>query len=188
MGLNIGLVFMASGAGRRFGSNKLLTDLGGATLAARTLAAYPPALFSIAAVVSCHPEILALAAAQGYRGLHNPAAEEGISASIRTGMALMADMDGVLFAVADQPNLTGASVARVIAEFEAHPRCISALSWQGERGNPCLFPRSLFPALSALRGDNGGGKVIRAHPELLHLVAAETPRELHDIDAPEDLI
>ncbi|MEG1878975.1 MAG: nucleotidyltransferase family protein [Pseudoflavonifractor sp.] len=187
MGLNIGLVFMASGSGRRFGGNKLLANFEGAMLAAQTLSAYDPACFAVPAVVSLYPEILALAAQRGYRALPNAGGAEGISASIRVGMAEMDDMDGVLFAVADQPRLTPESIARVLADFERHPDCISALSWQGERGNPCLFPRSLFPELSALKGDKGGGHVIRAHPDLLRLVPATSAQELKDIDLPEDL-
>lgn len=185
--MQIGLIFMASGSGRRFGSNKLLADVEGLPLFARTLAAYPPALFSVPAVVSCHGDILDYAAGHGYLPLQNRWAEEGIAGSIRAGMDAMAGMDGVLFATADQPFLTQKSVARVLAAFAAHPHHIAALGWHGEKGNPCLFPKELFAPLSALQGDCGGGTVLRAHPNLLRLVEADHPAELRDIDTPADL-
>ena len=90
--------------------------------------------------------------------------------------------------MADQPWLTRASVERVIAAFASHPDTIPALSWQGKKGNPCLFPRELFPELSALTGDTGGGAVIKDHRELLRLVEAHSPAELLDVDTPTDLV
>lgn len=185
--MNIGLILMASGSGSRFGANKLLAQVEGRTVAERTMGAYPPALFQSAVVVSRYPEILALSETRGYTALPNGRADEGISASIRIGMEQMADMDGVLFAVCDQPWLTLKSVERVIAAFAAHPDKIVALSWRGEKGNPCLFPAKLFGELSALTGDRGGGAVIRAHPEALLLVEADSARELRDVDCPGDI-
>lgn len=185
--MKLGLILLASGAGSRFGANKLLAYLEGRTVAERTMDAYPPGLFQRAIVVSRYPEILALAETRGYTALFNEQADEGISASIRIGVARMADMDGVLFAVCDQPWLTRESVERAIAAFTDQPGKIAALSWEGEKGNPCLFPARFFGELSALTGDRGGGAVIRAHPEALLLVAARFERELRDIDCPTDL-
>jgi len=50
------------------------------------------------------------------------------------------------------------------------------------RGNPAVFPKSVFGELEALTGDVGGGAVIRRHPEMLTLEEAETKEELIDID------
>ena len=96
-------------------------------------------------------------------------------------------MDGVLFAVCDQPFLTTESIKRLINSFLESPDYIHALSWQGTRGNPVIFPKPCFPALLALAGDTGGGAVIRAHPELLRLTEASSPRELRDVDCIRDL-
>lgn len=179
---------MASGAGSRFGGNKLFADVGGRPLVDRAMDAYPPSLFHRAVVVSCYPALLTLAAARGYHTIFNPGADEGISASIRLGMAEMAGCDGVMFAVCDQPWLTQDSVKRVIAFFEARPDRIAALSWEGKKGNPCLFPPAFYRELSFLTGDRGGGAVIKAHPEALLLVEAASPRELRDVDTPGDLV
>ena len=112
---------------------------------------------------------------------------EGISASIRLGLLAAKDADGALFAVCDQPHLTTESILRLLNSFEKSPESIHALSWQGRRGNPVVFPRALYPELLALTGDTGGSAVLRRHPERLRLVEAASPGELEDVDRPEDL-
>lgn len=190
MEMKIALVLMASGAGRRFGANKLLQTVDGLPLVRRVMAACPPELFAPALVVSRYPEILSLAEELGYTPIFNSGADEGISATVRLGTAAAqaAGADGALFAVADQPWITRASVERVMAAFSSHPDTIPALGWQGKKGNPCLFPREFFPELSALTGDTGGGAVIKAHRDRLRLVEAGNPAELLDVDTPADLI
>ena len=179
---------MASGFSRRFGEeNKLLRQVEGETLVQRTFAAVPPHLFARAAVASRYPDILRLAEERGDLPLFNREAEEGAAAGVRLGAAAMEDMDGLLFAVCDQPWLRRESVKGLLAAFCAGPDRIVALSWQGRRGNPVVFPRDLFGGLAALRGDVGGGVVLRRHPERLLLVEAGGPEELRDVDEPEDL-
>ncbi|MCQ4865819.1 nucleotidyltransferase family protein [Pseudoflavonifractor phocaeensis] len=185
--MRIGLILMASGFASRFGANKLLAEVDGIPLIRRAMAAYPPGLFHCAAVVSQYPEILSLAEERGYTAVPNPSAAEGISSSIRMGLAALEGADAALFAVSDQPWLTVDSVQRVLSAPAAAPGSIIALSWRGRKGNPCLFPREFYGELSALTGDRGGGAVISAHPDRLVLVEAGSERELLDVDTPADL-
>lgn len=180
--MKLGAVLMASGAGRRFGGNKLLHPVDGVPMILRAFAAVPAELFVRACVVSRYPEILAMAGERGYLPVPNPDADQGQSASVRLGLAELLEMDGVLFCVCDQPWLRRDSVERLLAEFAAHPGRICALSWRGERGSPAVFPSGLFPQLLALTGDRGGGGVIRAHRDRLRLVEASGPEELQDVD------
>ena len=184
--MRLGAVLMASGAGRRFGGNKLLHPVEGVPMILRAFAAAPAELFSRGCVVSCYPEILALAGERGYIPVPNPDAAQGQSASVRLGLSALADLDGVMFCVCDQPWLRRSSVEGLLADFSAHPGCVCSLSWRGERGSPAVFPRDLFPELLALTGDRGGGGVIRAHSSRLRLVEASAAEELRDVDeAPE---
>lgn len=153
----------------------------------RAFAALPPGLFERAAVVSSYPEILALAEEHGYRAIPNPGAAEGQSASLRLGLSQLLDMDGVLFSVCDQPWLGRESVERLLERFLALPDRICALSWQGKRGSPVIFPAYAFPELLELSGDQGGRKVIQANAHRLCLVEANCPEELQDVDTPFDL-
>ena len=185
--MEIGCVLLCSGYGRRFGSNKLLALLDGVPLYRRAFAALPPALFTKAVVTSQYGEILAQAGKLGYLPLLNCHPWEGVAAGIRLGLAALRNMDGVLFSVCDQPILTTKSIENLINSFLESPDFIHALSWQGRRGNPVLFPKALFPELMALTGDAGGSAVIRRHAELLRLTEAGSPRELSDVDYPEEL-
>ena len=185
--MKLGAVLMASGSGARFGGNKLLCPVDGAPMILRAFAAVPAGLFARACVVSCYPDILALAEARGYLAVPNPHAGQGQSASVRLGLSALEGMDGVLFSVCDQPWLRRESVERLLVDFAARPDHICALGFEGRRGNPAVFPRALFPELLALSGEEGGGKVIKAHPLLVCLTQAADPRELLDVDRPEDL-
>lgn len=180
--MKLGAVLMASGAGTRFGSNKLFYPIEGVPMVERAFAAVPPELFARACVVSCYPEILSHGSEHSYQAIFNPQAEEGQSASIRLGLSALAEMDGVLFSVCDQPWLQRISVERLLAEFTAHCHCICALSWQGVRGSPVVFPKELFPDLLALTGDRGGNVIIRANRDRLYLVEASAAAELQDVD------
>lgn len=185
--MKLGAVLMASGIARRFGENKLLHPVDGIPMIERAMGILPPEMFSKAVVVSSYPEILRLAGTKGYTAIENPDPEQGQSVSVRLGTQALSDMDGILYAVCDQPWLRKESVERLIKEFSAAPDCIRALSWAGRKGNPVVFPKALFPELLAVTGDRGGGVVIRAHPGLLRLTEAGGPEELLDIDSPTDL-
>ena len=184
--MRVGAVLMASGSGARFGSNKLLYLIEGAPMFEHAFAAVPPHLFAQSCVVSCYPEILEQAKRSGFQAIFNPHADEGQSASVRLGLSALLEMDGALFCVCDQPWLSKKSVEHLLAEFMAYPDCICALSWQGVRGSPVIFPRDLFPALQALTGDRGGSGIIRANRDRLRLVETSTPMELQDVDVKPD--
>lgn len=186
--MEVGCVLMASGFGARFGSNKLLAEAGGVPLIRRALDLYRQTAFARRAVVSQYPEILSLGESLGFLPIYNPSADQGISASVRLGTAALSDMDALLFGVCDQPWLTAESIARLLETFRAHPEDICSLARQGRRGNPAVFPAAFFPELLALSGDTGGGQVMKRHPGRVRLVEALDPRELADIDRPEDLL
>lgn len=102
-------------------------------------------------------------------------------------MAAPEDVEGCLFAVGDQPLLTKESVEKLCGTFMADPEKIVMLSWEGQPGNPVIFPRSLFGELMELRGEESGKAVVRRHPELVVLVEAVSAQELRDIDTKAEL-
>ena len=184
--MKLGCVIMAAGASRRFGENKLLQSLGGKLLYRRALEAVPPEMFTHVAVVTACQPMAELALAMDFAVIDNHEPEKGVSLTIRLGLESMPDCDGVLFMTADQPLLTRKGIRAVVETFLQEPDCIAAAAADGVRGNPCLFPKDLFPALLALEGDTGGSRIIRANPDLLRLV--ELPaKELADADTAEDL-
>lgn len=184
--MKIGCIVMAAGNARRFGSNKLDARVEGKTLLRRALEAVPVSCFARVAVVTQYPQGMELAREMGFLPVENSRPDLGLSHTIALGMSHMQDMDAVLFQVSDQPLLRRDSVEQLVEVYRSHPDRLVALGHDGVRGNPCLFPASLFPELLALEGDHGGSAVIRRHEDRLLLVEA-SPRELTDVDTPQAL-
>ena len=55
---------------------------------------------------------------------------------------------------------------------------------QGQRGNPVLFDRVVFPNLLKVQGDAGGRSIFSQHP--LEYVDWPDANLLLDVDTPED--
>jgi molybdenum cofactor cytidylyltransferase len=193
--MSLGCVVLAAGNASRFGRNKLSENFRGKPLIQWALEAVPvdrlgPVYADVPApvcVVTQYPDVGMLAAAFGFGGVFNEAPESGISHSVVLGtQALMHRCSGLLFLVADQPLLRRQSVAALADRFLADPTRIVVPAAGERRGNPCVFPASLYPELLALTGDRGGKQVINRHPELVTLVPVPA-EELQDVDTLADL-
>ena len=57
----------------------------------------------------------------------------------------------------------------------------------GQVGAPAAFSRTFFAELCCLPAGQGGGAVLKAHPQLVRCVQAQRAEELFDIDTKEDL-
>lgn len=180
----LGCVVLAAGNARRFGENKLSAQLRGRSLILRALEAVPSEKFDAVAVVTQYPEIMRLAKEFSFAALHNPHPDWGISHTIALGLTAVRDCRGTMFLVSDQPLLRRESVAALCDLWREAPEGIAALGCGGVRGNPCVFPASLYPELMALREDHGGNTVIRRHEALLTLLETDGS-ELYDVDTAE---
>jgi len=187
--VKIGCVLLAAGAGKRFGGGKLLYEVEGEPMIARALRLYASIPFSARVCVARREDrtIQTLAQQSGCNVAINPDPERGVGTSVSIGtetvLLLEHELDGILYAVSDQPYLTPESVLRLMDAFSKHPERIASLSWQGKRGNPAVFPLDCWSELMQLREDVGGAAVIRRHPERLLLVEADSARELEDLDS-----
>lgn len=186
--MKVGCALLAAGAGKRFGGGKLLYKIDGEPMIKRALRLYAPLPFSARVCVTRAEamEIRTLARQDGFAVALNPAPERGVGTSVaiatRELLLMEPELDGILYAVSDQPYLTQDSVKRLLDAFMKSPERIVSLGFGKRRGNPAIFPRELLSELSALSEDVGGGAVIRRHPDLLTLVDAEDEKELEDID------
>lgn len=109
---------------------------------------------------------------------------EGIAASLRTGIAALADTDAVLVTLADQP-LIGPQAIQAVLEKLADPAPAARAVYAGVPGHPVLIKRELFPEIASLRGDAGARDLLTvrgaAAVECGHLSRAD------DVDTPSDL-
>ena len=189
--MKLACLLTAAGAGLRFGEDKLLLPVAGAPMGIHALNVLLEAPFALRVLVTSADKgyLMEAAREKGFSIVINPAPERGMSSSVRLGtghILTSGAYDGILYAVADQPNLSPTTIARLVTAFEGQPDCIWAPEAEGRRGNPVVFPSSLFSELMAVQGDRGGRQVIAAHRELLRTIEV-SPFELKDIDRKEDM-
>ncbi len=134
------------------------------------------------------PDVEAALAGLDVATVHNPDFAEGLSTSLRAGIAsLPADVDGVVVLLADMPGVTAAMIDRLISAFDPDAGALLVLpTFGGKRGNPVLWAARFFPDLMAVQGDTGGRHLIGANPEAIVEVELG-PAVALDIDTPEAL-
>lgn len=185
------ILYLASGSSRRFGVNKLLYSVGGKPLYRHGL----DELAALAAgrddctltVVSRYAAVREGAKALGVAAVPSPESEKGLSYTIRAGLdaVRLLPRDFVVFVAADQPYLTGKTVARLLDAAAPGVR-MARVCFGERRGNPCLFAAALAPDLRALEGDEGGRELLRGADCVT--VQADCERELYDVDKVSDLM
>lgn len=182
--IRLGCVIMASGLGRRFGSNKLMAQFRGAPMLERVLCA-TQGLFARRVVVTRHQSVAELCRARGVEVVLHQLPYR--SDTVRLGLEAVGDVDGCLFCPGDQPLLQRETVQRLVRAAAGDSTRIWRAAAEGCGGTPVLFPSWTFPALSALPQGKGGGYVIGQHPQCVGLVEVRDPWELKDADEPQTL-
>ncbi|GAC1438905.1 MAG: hypothetical protein NVSMB63_03390 [Sediminibacterium sp.] len=114
--------------------------------------------------------------------------EEGIGASIRTGIKAIEGMfpqiSGAIIMVCDQPYITSSHLNNLIASHQHTGKPIIASKYETGMGTPVLFDRSFFPPLLDLQGETGAKKTLQQYPEAISYVSF--PLGDMDIDTMED--
>ena len=180
----IGCVIMASGLGKRFGSNKLMADFQGKPMIQRALEA-TAGLFSQCVVVTRHEDVAALCREQNVDVVLHDLPYR--SDTVRLGLEALGDLDACMFLPGDQPLLRRETVANLLQNWQQHPDCIIRPIHEDTEGSPVLFPSWAFPELKNLPEGRGGGVVIKKHPQEIFRVSVSNPFELADADTPETL-
>lgn len=181
-------LLLAAGAGRRMGMPKALVRHGGRLFvesAAEVLRAggCDPVVVVLGARAD---DVRAHAELTGYRIVDNPDWPEGMGASVRVGLAALADSDAVAAVVlpVDVPGVTPAAVARVIGL--AGRSALARASYDGVAGHPVLIGATHWQGVIASAvGDVGARDYLRAHG--VSDVPCGDIATGTDVDSPEDL-
>jgi CTP:molybdopterin cytidylyltransferase MocA len=179
-------VLLAAGEGSRFGQPKALVELAGQTLAERGV--------QLLRAGGADPIIVVSGAAPvhltGIHPVHNDQWRTGMGSSLRAALNALtgaADVAAVVVALADQPLVGAAAVARLIAAYRAGAT-VAVAAYDGKPRNPVLLARIHWPeVIAAAAGDQGARAFLRAHPDLVTLVECGDTGSPDDIDTPADL-
>lgn len=194
--MKVGIIYLAAGNSRRFGTNKLLYELDKRPMyqhlllrLAKLCRKYPR--FEIT-VVTQYEEIFSYVSGMEREGLmvnaiYSPDSRKGVSYSVKAGIrAVESWSDACAFFVADQPYLTGKSAERFLLEMERRKAALGSVCCKGTAGNPTWFAKEYYPKLLTLSGDLGGRKILKKYPEDVCFFEIENGKELADMDEPEN--
>lgn len=198
----VGAVVLAAGRSQRMGGNKLLAELGGVPLVAHAVEALRQTGVSPIVVVTGHEaervrEALGGADHEAERALggadvtftHNPDYAEGMSTSLRAGLASLGDsVDGALVCLGDMPLVGPTHLRALVDAFEAEGgAAICVPAFERKRGNPVLWPARHFAEMMSLSGDVGARSLLDKYAADLRQVAVDDAGVNVDVDTPEAL-
>jgi molybdenum cofactor cytidylyltransferase len=183
-------LLLASGASRRFGSNKLLAPLEGRAVVRWSAEALAGAVDDTYVVVPTrHDELRAALDGLAVHWVLNADAERGMGSSIGAGIAaLPADAEAVVICLGDQPLVDQSVIRRLVAHWRraSDPTQAITTAYIDGRGHPTLFGAAHFPALRTIDGDRGGREMLESLGEAVEVIEVDDPRPT-DVDTPEAL-
>jgi molybdenum cofactor cytidylyltransferase len=176
-------LILAAGAGTRFGSQspKQLAPFHGRPLlewAVRAQCAVPGLERIVVVLGSRADQVLGGVDFGRARTVVCEDWESGQAASLRRGLAELADSDRVVVTLGDAPLVTPAVIELLMG---AEPRTRAV--YHGRPGHPVILGAEEIAALTSLRGDRGARGLLRGGPvvEVGHLCSGR------DVDTPDDL-
>jgi len=182
----IAILLLAAGASSRMqGRDKLMEDVDGQPLL--TLMCRRAALTGLPVYVtlpsSKHPRATAIGMATP---VPVPDAQDGMSASIRRGVAALPEKaEAVMILPADMPEIETQDLLKIAAHFHGVTSpVLRATAADSTPGHPVLFPRRCFEALQNLSGDQGARSILKG--ETVQTIPLPGRHALTDLDTPED--
>jgi CTP:molybdopterin cytidylyltransferase MocA len=186
----VAAAILAAGRGSRFGGErpKCLQEWQGRALVAWALQAPLDAgLFPVLLVTGHRRHLVDPLAPPGVDVVHSSRWHDGIAHSLRAALDALegyATVQAVCVGLADQPRI-GAEAYRRVAGACADGASLAVATYGGQRANPVLVARSLWPEARALTGDVGARALMQRHP-VVEVVCDDTGSPV-DVDTPSDL-
>ncbi len=185
----ISAILLAAGESRRMGEFKQLLTYAGRTFVESCVDSLLASRVDEVVVVTGHrdADVRKAVGARPVRFAYNKDYREGMSASVKCGVAALAPAArAVLVSLVDQPQIDSAIINRVIAEYERQSPLIVIPTYAGRNGHPVLIDLRLRDELLSFDPTQGLRQVIHSHrADTLHTEVA-TEAVLTDFDYPED--
>lgn len=182
--INIGCIIMASGQGKRFGSNKLMADFFGEPLIASVLKTTEN-LFDKRIVVTRHDSVAEYCQNKNIEYIRHNLPNR--NDTVRLGLEKITEATHCMFMMGDQPLIKRESLERIMSAVSEEPEYIWRFIYQDTLGAPVVFPWKYFSELQALPEGKGGGVLLKKYADQVRTVLVTNPYELMDVDTPDDL-
>ena len=182
---NSGCIIMASGQGKRFGSNKLMAEYHGQPLI-KWILDITKDLFSRRLVVTIHQDIEKLCTEYSIPViLHSSPYRNDM---IRLGLDTIGSyIDRCAFIPSDQPLIKTESIASLLLCAKNETSYIWRTCYDKTPGSPVIFPKEYFDELMSLPQGKGGNVVVHGHESQVRQLPVTNKTELMDIDTPADM-
>ena len=183
LGVRLGAIVLAAGAGTRFGGDKLSASFRGEPLIAHAIRAARAAPVERIVVVSAPDlEIGTWPGAPAVERLE--IASSALSESLKIGIAALHHMDGVFVFLGDMPLIPHGIANELAAALGDHFAVLPR--HQGRTGHPVLLSARSFALVTSLTGDQGAGTLLKTRKDVAFVAAAAEGVTL-DIDRAEDI-
>ena len=175
-------IILAAGESSRMGEPKALLTLGGETFVDRLIAAFEGSCDPVIVVTGYHSAAVRAGARRDAVFVENPHPERGMLSSLQCGIAAVPlDCEGAMFLPVDQPRVSRATIAAVLAARHA---LLAVPVCAGTRGHPVWIRRELFAEFAA--ETESAREVIHRHAAQRREVPVDDAGVLDDIDTPDD--
>jgi len=186
--LRLQVIVLAAGSSSRLGQPKALARVHGVSLLRRTLelAATLECAKIIAVVGRNSARHRAQAGAVSVTFVANSRRNQGLSSSVRLGIAKARHSPAVLLMPVDLANLKARELALLVRRWRATPRRVIARRIGRSGAVPLVLPRRLYPRALGVVGDVGLRELIAQLPADSR-VLVDLPSASLDIDTAQDL-
>lgn len=182
----IAAVVLAAGSSKRAGPvNKLLARVEGEAIVRRVARAATESGVSRVVVVTGHEAERIRSALEGLdvAYVHNRRYDEGMSTSVRAGLAAAGPVAGAVICLGDMPWVRADHIDALLDAFDPDEgRAVCVPVHERRRGNPVLWAAAFFPEMERLEGDQGARKLLEEHADEVWEVPVDDPGVLRDVD------
>jgi molybdenum cofactor cytidylyltransferase len=183
-------VLLAAGESRRMGFPKPLLMVEGRTFIAHLCDTLLAELPHVLVVLGAYAEQIRAAIPDNPRLtiVENPNYTAGQLSSLKAAVAAVdTRADAILVHLADQPLIQRRTISSLLAAYAAGSKKIVVARYQGKRGHPVIFDRSVFRELMEVPDTLGARAVVHSDPERVACVEIDDSGVVTDFDFPSDL-
>ena len=182
------IVVLAAGFSSRLGRPKPLARVHGVSLLRRTLKVASSFAAERIIVVVPRNAVRYRIEARGVNVLWavNAQRAQGLSSSVRRGIAAARHASAIMLLPADLIHLTNRDLFKLVQRWHSAPRRLIARKIDLSGVTPVILPRWLYARASALAGDVGLRELVAQLPAD-NRIFVDLPSAIWDIDRPQDL-